>query len=214
MIHSYSTTIKFTDDNKRPYYFEGEDFLAVSPWTATPRIVLDFSSIAKEETAFFIHSNPPDFLKNSVFKPYILALRYRGSSLEETALIALLEPFLNYGYLPNLEFVEISHLTLPDTLLKLICTALNPKKVLSVTIKHLSLIKCKLGTHSTIEIFNSFHENIVLKELNLNGNNCGDKALSFLSKCLLESRNNIRILHLGGNNFTDKGIFYLHVFCF
>ena len=126
-----------------------------------------------------------------------------GSKISSDLLITYLKPIISAPYLIEL---NLSYVTLNNAAIEFLCTSLNKVTGHNNQIKRLILSRCDIGLYNLQKIIYALCENITLQELIMTSNNrCNDELLIALKKYILFSRNNVRVLGLGGNQLTSKG---------
>lgn len=126
-----------------------------------------------------------------------------GSKIHGDLLVNYLKPIIWAAHLVEL---NLSYVTLNNTAIDFLCTSLNKVTGYKNQVKRLIISRCDIGLYNLQKIIYALCENITLQELIMTCNNrCNDELIIALKKYILFSRNNVRLLGLGGNQLTHKG---------
>mmetsp|Transcript_31869 Transcript_31869/g.53274 ORF Transcript_31869/g.53274 Transcript_31869/m.53274 type:complete len:206 (+) Transcript_31869:95-712(+) len=151
------------------------------------------------------------YLSGSYIEPELVkSINLSGSRLPANSaeLKAVLEPTLVLKIYRNLMRLDLSYIHIPDKLLNLLCTYMNPVTG-GYNIQYLNVTKCNLGLIGSRRIVESLYANNTLLEILLNGNNCTDTCIPTLAECLTCHKNSIESVGLGENELTTAGVIAL-----
>ncbi len=138
---------------------------------------------------------------NFVFGIRLSAPNLKPKSLEKFVLTLLPASKLNY-----LIELDMSYLNLPNSARDLLCKTINTIISGYCPIKRLILTRTHLGVHGCEAIWKALYGNIFIEEVIINGNQGSDLMLPTLIKCLSHSQSRLRVLGLGSNDITARGM--------
>ena len=185
------------------------------PLTSTPgrKLYLDFSR-------FLIKDNFPATEKLNIswenvlqvinkFGKDVNGIKFSGSKISAPGICKLLIPLTNsspgnVNRLTSLKYLDVSFISLSLDAFEAICSMVHPTKG-TYSIKVLILSKCSLGTAQVSHLFQSLCGNNIIEKVVVSGNNCGDAAVPKIVSFLLEYKNIVTKLGIGGNKITSKG---------
>eukprot|EP01035_Chromulina_nebulosa_P055605 gene55605-76197_t len=111
----------------------------------------------------------------------------------------------NLNRLTNLRYLDVSFISLSSDSFEAICSMVHPTRG-TYSIKVLILSKCSLDTSQVSKLFQSLCGNNIIEEIIVTGNYCGDTAVPQIVSFLLEYKNIVTKLGIGGNKITSKGM--------
>jgi hypothetical protein len=139
-----------------------------------------------------------------------IGIRFSGSKISAPEICKLLLILLtsatvnNSNRLTNLRYLDVSFISLSPDSFEAICSMVHPTRG-TYSIKVLILSKCSLGTSQVSKLFQSLCGNNIIEEIIVTGNYCGDTAVPHIVSFLLEYKNIVTKLGIGGNKITSKG---------
>lgn len=139
-----------------------------------------------------------------------IGIRFSGSKISAPEICKLLLIPLtsatvnNLNRLTNLRYLDVSFISLSSDSFEAICSMVHPTRG-TYSIKVLILSKCSLGTSQVSKLFQSLCGNNIIEEIIITGNYCGDTAVPHIVSFLLEYKNIVTKLGIGGNKITSKG---------
>jgi hypothetical protein len=144
--------------------------------------------------------------RNFIFGMRLSAPRLHPGNIERLISETMTTGILNYLVELDLSYFELSH-----TSTDLLCKTINPIVSGYCPIKRLILTRSGLGVHGASAIFAALTGNIFLEELVMNGNHATDSAMLPLIKLLSHTQSRLRIISLGSNDITARGMTELGV---
>ena len=136
----------------------------------------------------------------------VTAFRWSGAKLPASTVNELLIPTVGIGSnrLQNVTYLDISFVPLTTKAIEAICSIVHPTNG-TCKVKVLTLTRCSLGESGTSKLFESLRGNNTIEEITVAGNGAGDGTVPYICSYLLEYKNIVRKLGLGGNNITQTG---------
>lgn len=190
----------------RIYSVQG--LVSMSP-TLGRKIILDFSQFSDDNGAEKSEDNILEVMRK--IRNETIAIRFSGSKISASEICKqLLIPLTsnttvnNSNRLTNLRYLDVSFISLSSDAFEAICSIVHPTRG-TYSIKVLILSKCSLGTSQVSKLFQTLCGNNIIEEIVVTGNNCGDTAVPHIITFLLEYKNIVTKLGIGGNKITSKG---------